>query len=885
MPTPSQKESEIPTPSQKLPRASATRNHSRRLAWLVAVLTSAAVGGGCLWVFVRPIFWSVGGPAAPEQFDAVVAATAFVDVTTAAGFTHVHHKPDLDPKLEPIMSWVSSVGAAAAAGDYDNDGWVDLYVTDSRKGQPNRLYRNRGDGTFVDVASRAGVAEVNDDSGTSMDCVWGDYDNDGHLDLFVVKWGRDHLFHNNGDGTFTDVTAKAFRNESGKAGSPWANGCSAVWVDYDGDSRLDLYVGNYFKPFDLWNLEHTQIMHDSFEKARNAGRNSLFRNNGDGTFTEVGAKLGLDDPGWTLSAGHGDINNDGWPDIYCADDFGPDQLFLNNGDGTFSNVTEEAIGYDTKKGMNVDFGDFDGNGWLDIYVTNITTADYLKEGNMLWHNDASNDEGVPLFMDISVESATDNGGWGWGAKFFDFDNDGDLDIVSVNGFITAGEDNYWYDLASWTVLDQDAAEATNWPAIGNRSFSGNEATRLWRNDGGQRFTEMARNAGVTSRADGRGAVVFDYDNDGDLDLFLANQGMAPVFYRNDVGGSGHWLGLRLIGRPAVGTNRDAVGARVTVVTAAGTQIRELDGGNSYCGQSDRRLYFGLGDEMIVRTLEIRWSSRRIQVKHNLRGNQILTIEEPVDLPAVASLIPSSREARRRPPAGRTTLQEALLPQAERDALLSALEEQVRRKVDDLTLASKYRAQCVKLAEHERSTRFFEKLAAAHPTVRNARLQLAAAYVDRIPTCVGMAAIVSKGKLARQSLDQIDMLVDADEMWWPAIYSRATNHLHWPRALRHSSDAARDFRSCIELQTEGGEAPNARAYYVRAYIGLGDALAKDGNFGDAQTAWREGLSAFPRNSDLQERVALTSRDEAGDYVEKVRNLEQQVDTDFSFLLSQ
>jgi hypothetical protein len=149
----------------------------------------------------------------------------------------------------------------------------------------------------------------------------------------------------------------------------------------------------------------------------------------------------------------------------------------------------------------------------------------------------------------------------------------------------------------------------------------------------------------------------------------------------------------------------------------------------------------------------------------------------------------------------------------------------------------------------------------------------------------MAAVVSKGKLARRSLDQIDMLVDADERWWPAVYSRAMNHLHWPRALKHSSDAARDFRSCIELQTEGGEAPNARAHYVRAYIGLGDALAKDGNFGDAQTAWREGLIAFPRNSDLKERVALTSRDEARDYVEKVRNLEQQVDTDFSFLLSQ
>ncbi len=531
---------------------------------LILVATGiVAVGGTLAWTTIRPIFRSAGGPAAPAQFDRTSAAKAFVEITRSAGFTHVHHKPYLDPKLDPIMSWVASVGAAAAAGDFDNDGWVDLYVTDSHRGQPNHLYRNQG-GTFVDVAVAAGVADVNDQAGASMDCVWGDYDNDGHLDLLVVKWGRDQLFHNRGDGTFADVTASAFRAENNEPGSPWANGCAATWVDFDGDGWLDLYVGNYFAPFDLWHLEHTRIMHDSFEKARNAGRNFLFHNNGDGTFTEVAATLGLDDPGWTLSVGHGDVNNDGWPDIYCADDFGPDQLFLNNGDGTFRNITDEAIGQDTKKGMNVDFGDFDGDGWLDIYVTNITTADYLKEGNMLWHNDAATEEGVPVLMDVSVETETYEAGWGWGAKFFDFDNDGDLDIIALNGFITNGEGNYWYDLASWTVTDQDVSDARNWPPIGDRSFSGNEATRLWRNDGQMRFTEMARRAGVDSRHDGRGVIVLDFDNDGDLDLYLANQGMVPDFYQNNVGGQGNWLALRLVGRPEMRSNRDAVGARVTV---------------------------------------------------------------------------------------------------------------------------------------------------------------------------------------------------------------------------------------------------------------------------------------------------------------------------------
>lgn len=853
--------------------------HSYNRTWII-VSTLTAIVGVVFWFLVRPLHRS----AAPEQSDEIISKPVFTKVTIPAGFTHVHHKPYLDPKLEPIMPWVSSVGAAAAVGDFDNDGWVDLYVTDSDKGKLNHLYRNQGNGTFVDVGEKAGVANVNDETGTSMDCVWGDYDNDGDLDLFVVKWGRDILFRNNGNGTFIDVSAKAFRNEKNQPGSPWANGCSAVWVDYDCDGWLDLYVGNYFAPFDLWHLTTTKIMHDSFEKARNGGRNFMFHNNRNGTFTEVAAKLGLDDPGWTLSVGHGDINNDGLPDIYSANDFGPDQLFLNRGNGTFREVSRTSLGKDTKKGMNIDFGDFDNDGWLDMYVSNITTAEYLKEGNMLWHNDASDEDGVPIFMDISSETGTYNGGWGWGAKFFDFDNDGDLDIVEVNGFISAGEGSYWFDLASWTVKDEDVSDALNWPPIGNRSFSGHEPARLWRNDGHQRFTEIAVRAGIDERHDGRGVVVFDYDNDGDLDLYIANQGAVPAFFRNNLANKRHWLGLQLIGRPEVQSNRDAIGARVTIVSSGRRQIRELDGGNSYCGQSDRRLYFGLGDDQIIDTLEVRWPSRRVQVMHNVRVDQLLEIEEPESLPVVASIIPTTREARTIESTREGSSSEVVLLEADRNALLSDLEEKVRRQPDDIALASKYRADCIKLDEHDRSIQFFERFSDERPSDRIVRLQLAVAYVDKIPTCGGMAAIVCKGILARKSLLQLDKLIEADSKWWPAIYARAMNHLHWPRALGHSDDAVNDFRKCIELQTEGGK-PDAHSYYVRTYIGLGDALAKDGNFEDAQKAWKEGLSVFPGNPDLKERMGLKSLDEAREYVERVRTLDQQIDTDFSFLVSQ
>ncbi len=197
----------------------------------------------------------------------------FADVTVRAGLAAPHHKPVLDPKLENIMPWMASVGAAAAAGDFDGDGWIDLYVTSSRKGTPNHLYRNNGDGTFSDVAETAGLADLNDDGGTSMDAIWADFNNDGRLDLYLVRWGTDRMFHNEGDGTFSDVTDRLFRARDGSAGTQWANGNAALALDYNLDGRLDLYVGNYFRDVDLWNLPSTKIMHDSFETSRNAGGN------------------------------------------------------------------------------------------------------------------------------------------------------------------------------------------------------------------------------------------------------------------------------------------------------------------------------------------------------------------------------------------------------------------------------------------------------------------------------------------------------------------------------------------------------------------------------------------------------------------------------------
>ncbi len=818
--------------------------------------------------------------ASPKPKPADKRTGAFADVTTAAGFTHRHHKPILDHKLDNIMPWVSTVGAAAAAGDYNNDGLIDLYVTDSRKGEPNFLYRNNGDGTFTDVAKAAGVRDLNGPSGTSMDCVWGDYDNDGFVDLYVVRWGTDALFRNNGDGTFTDVSKRCFRKRDGSPGTEWANGNAVVFFDFNLDGRLDLYVGNYFDEVDLWHLKSTRIMHDDFEKSRNGGRNFLYRQEADGTFSEVAQSLGTDDPGWTLAVGSADINNDGWPDLYCADDFGPDQLFINRRDGTFLNASNTALGFDTKKGMNVDFGDFNNDGWLDVYVTNITTAEYLQEGNMLWHNNGLDSNGTLTLTDISLETGTYDGGWGWGAKFFDADNDGDLDIVALNGFITAEKGNYWYDLATWTTTDKDSAEATDWPAIGNRSFSGRERTRFWRNDGMYSFTERAKQVGLRSTYDGRGVVAFDYDNDGDLDLYLANQDQPPNLYRNDADTDNHWLVVKLETDPTTGINRDAIGARITAITEQGLQIRERDGGNGYAGQSDPRVHFGFGKTKRVQLLEVRWPDGGLQYLENVQLDRMITFKQDPSRYATRLAIavgpPKPWKRPEEPGAKKPNFDPEVI-----ERVLSQMEAQLEERPPGFTLASTYRSRCAEFDKHDRAIRFFKKLVDRKPDDERARIELGCAYVDKIPTCGGLAAIVSKGTLARKSLGQFNKVIEEHDSLWAAYYVRAMNHLHWPRALRHSDDAVVDFQKCIQLQLRSSPAKQP-AYHQRSWVGLGDAYAKNKQFGNARMTWHEGELQFPDSTELKERMAIRGNRDTLKFVESKRNLEQPIDTSLAFL---
>ena len=461
----------------------------------------------------------------------------------AAGLDFVHQGPTLDPKLAHIMPQVASMGAAVSVVDFDRDGLADLYVTDSKEGSRNRLFRNRGDGTFEEVAERLGLADLNHpETGVSMGAVWGDYDNDGFDDLFLYRWGRPELFHNDRGLHFTRVTDTA--------GLPtWANVNTAVWLDFDRDGRLDLFVGGYYsESIDLWKLTDTHMMPESFEYANNGGRKYLFRNLGGGRFEDVSAKAGLTSRRWALAAVAADLRGTGYPDIFIANDYGVSELFAND-QGTFREVGREAgVGYSPKSGMNASVGDILNQGRFAIYVSNISEEGILLQGNNLWVPSGAV-EGVTKYENLARSMGVDLGGWSFGAQFADLNNDGFLDLYLVNGYVSASKtESYWYDYSKIAGGHQVViSDAKNWPSMGDRSLGGYQQKKVWMSDGAGRFLDVSQMVGATDRYDGRSIAVADLSNRGVLDVIVANQRGPLLLYRNEVAPGRGWIGFDLEG--------------------------------------------------------------------------------------------------------------------------------------------------------------------------------------------------------------------------------------------------------------------------------------------------------------------------------------------------
>jgi len=488
-------------------------------------------------------------------------AWSFTDVTVPAGVSYAHGY------LTGLTSNPRQIAGGAAVGDYDGDGWLDLYVVAGDVG-PNRLFRNRGDGTFQDVAPEAGVALTG-----RLGCgpTFADWDGDGDADLFVggiETSPRCTLFRNEGDGTFTDVTTAS-------GVSTTHDTFSASFGDYDRDGDLDLALAH-------WGVQKfTSPQH-------------LWRNNGDGTFTAVDAAAGVTDFGslpldFSFAANLADVNDDGWPDLLFASDFNTSRIWINDGDGTFSLYSSSALTDENAMGSTV--ADYDNDGDLDWFVSciwdpNQPTSRLLNTGNRLYRN-----LGGGTFENATDAAGVRFGYWGWAASFVDLDNDGWLDLYHVNG---------WYHPTFTT-----------------------DPCRLYHNNGDGTFTELAAEVGAAHNGQGRGLVCFDYDRDGDQDLFLANNSQGPVLYRNDGGAAHHWLDIRLRN---TGANREAVGARIRVTAGGMTQLRELRAGSNFVSQDPCEAHFGLGSADVADRVEITWPDGDVSVLTDVDADRMLTVD-------------------------------------------------------------------------------------------------------------------------------------------------------------------------------------------------------------------------------------------------------------------
>jgi hypothetical protein len=566
---------------------------------------------------------SAGQSTRLEKSEALARHEFYLEeVSRQAGVDFVHQAPVLDAKLEGIMPQVASMGASASIVDFDRDGWPDIYVTNSEIGSKNRLYRNQHNGTFKDVAGELGIADVNQHgTGVSMGAVWGDYDNDGYEDLFLYKWGRPELYHNDGGHGFTRVTDEA--------GLPkWINANTAVWFDYDGDGLLDLFIGGYYsEDIDLWHLTTTRIMPDSFEYAKNGGRKYLFHNLGNGKFEEVSEKLGISSRRWALAASASDLYGTGHPDLFVANDYGVSELYVNDGKRFYNAGEQAGVGFAPKSGMNVAFGDIFNQGRYSVYVSNISEEGVLIQGNNLWVPREATRGVSATYENLARDLGVELGGWSFGAQFGDLNNDGTLDLYLTNGYVSLDRNrSYWYDFSHVAGGNSSIiGDAKNWPAMNGRSLSGYQQKHVWLNDGAGKFVDVAQAVGVNDTYDGRAVAMADLWNTGALDVVVANQRGPLLIYKNTVVPENEWVEFSLEGTRS---NKSAIGAKVTLYWNGQEQSQEISGGSGFAAQNDRRLHFGLGKSPQLEKAAIRWPSGTTQTLTTLRAGKIYSVKEP-----------------------------------------------------------------------------------------------------------------------------------------------------------------------------------------------------------------------------------------------------------------
>jgi enediyne biosynthesis protein E4 len=529
------------------------------------------------------------------QNSAPVGSVRFTDITMAAGINFVHFKGNNGISINR-----EEFGPGVCVADFDGDGWQDIYFVNGRDlynrgiSVRNALYHNNGDGTFTDVTDKTGVPGT----GYGLGCVWGDYDNDGFPDLFVTQYDSDILYHNNGNGTFTDVTDKA--GVAGLESGSFHSG--ATFLDYDRDDNLDLYVGSYvaLDPDGPRYCNIGNVRSSCPPSAYNGSSDALYHNNGDGTFTNVTRSLNVLQPhGKNLSVGAADYDNDSWPDLFVANDGLAAYLYHNDHGKSFREIAAPSGMAFSASGslmaaMCISLGDYDNDGWLDLYI-----SDFQGSSDHIWHND-----GKGNFDEVSDEAGITgptHNVLSFGGGFIDYDNDGWVDLFIANGHV-------------YPEIEQ-ASPGTRYKQVNS----------VFHNDGRGKFVETSKETGVADQTPhaARGVAFADFDNDGFVDVLVADNGGPPLLLHNG-GDENHFINFKLVGTTS---NRDAMGARVHVVSGGISQIREIAGGGSYLSQSDLRANFGTGRATVAQTVEIKWPSGQTQTFHDVPADKFYLIAE------------------------------------------------------------------------------------------------------------------------------------------------------------------------------------------------------------------------------------------------------------------
>lgn len=593
-----------------------TRRRKRLLITAGIALVFVVATSAVVWLAVRPEPTYKPGETV-EGLTAELARSlppdyprvTFADVTTQAGIDFTHFYGSRSTQLP------EDYGSGVAWGDYDNDGWQDIFVvndagpvtmTDQEIAEsPARslLYHNNRDGTFTDVTPQSGI----DFHGSGMGAAWGDYDNDGDQDLFVSAVGKNSFYRNNGDGTFTNVTSQA-----GLAGDPgfWTG---IAWGDFNRDGYIDLYVTGYVyyeyrESGEAATLQYetevpTAINPSSFKPSRNL----LYRNNGDGTFREIAARAGVTDTlGRSLSATWADYDGDGWPDLYVANDVSDNTLYHNLGNETFEEISRSSLVADYRGAMGIAMADWDGDGDMDMFVSHWIAQEnalYSSLRTQLSKLD-SNRQNVVRFMDEADRYGLGQIALsfvGFGAAFLDYDNDGRPDLFVANGHTFQRDDD-------------------------PRLLIGQRDQLFWNRNSEDGFYDVSLVSGDYFAREyvGRGAAVADYDNDGDMDVFVVNNGGPAILLRNDGGTNHRWIQIQLEGRRS---NRSGLGAQLRLVTDSTVQIREVGAQGSYLSQNSIVQHFGLGSHETIDTVQIRWPSGATQVLTDVKANQLLHVVE------------------------------------------------------------------------------------------------------------------------------------------------------------------------------------------------------------------------------------------------------------------